>query len=352
MSKSTNKAVLVARLVYLLVCELAGIGFAHQAIGPDKVIWGVIGGAVVAGFFIYVDSLMKQFTLRGFSTATFGLLIGLFCAWLLSTVKLTAILEASLGDTLGKMIPFIDVAFNIILFASLGFLGTVLALRSSQNDFAFIIPYIRFREESSRGRPVVVSMDVITDGRLAALVDAGFINRRIVIPSFVVQELQVLAKSPAPTAQRQGERGLSCLEELQSNPANQVTLHDEEGEANGHTNEALTIETCRLLNTRLLTTDDNLTKAARMQNIEVLNLNTLTTALRQKVEIGQKLSLAIVKPGKEDHQGVGFLPDGTMIVVNQAAKKIGATLDVTVISTIQTSAGVMVFAEITGAEAA
>ncbi|SHI75324.1 Uncharacterized conserved protein YacL, contains PIN and TRAM domains [Rubritalea squalenifaciens DSM 18772] len=346
MARLPNKtSVNVTRMLYLLVCELAGTAIALQSFGPELMWIGIIIGLSVGAFFIMVESLMKQFTLRGFSTATFGLVIGLFCAWLLTTVKI-ANLFASTFDELVKRPDDFILTFNVTLYATLGFIGTVLALRSNQDDFAFIIPYVRFRQEDRAGRPLLIDGDVITDGRLPALMESGFLENNLIVPRFVLDELQVMSNSPSPGRRQRGQRGLDCLEELQSDKHIRITIHDSESKNSEETHDSLLMQISRLLNAKLLTTDENLTKVARLQNIDVLNINDLNEALKPKVSVGAQLRLAIVRTGKEEHQGVGYLPDGTMIVVNNAISKMGTTQDVTVISTLNTSAGVMVFAEL------
>jgi len=153
--KTTPSSVTVARLTYLVLCELAGLAIALST--PVIPTWaGIIGGLVVAGFFILVESSMKGFSLRGFSTATFGLLVGLLCAFLLTRVGISNLVRVALSPLEGDREELQDalvLAMNVSLYASLGFIGTVLALRSSQEDFSFIIPYVRFRQDSASGQP-------------------------------------------------------------------------------------------------------------------------------------------------------------------------------------------------------
>lgn len=332
-------------MLYLLVCELAGSALAFQSLGPAKMWIGITAGLLVGAFFIMVESLMKQFSIRGFSTATFGLVIGIFCAWLINTVRIPELFSVTFSGFIKNPEDF-ALSFNVCTYATLGFLGTVIALRSNQDDFAMIIPYVRFRQEAQKGRPLLLDTDVITDGRLSSLMNSGFLEHNLIIPRFVLDELQIMSNSPSPGRRQRGQRGLDCLEDLQSSQRTRVNIHDAIPASPDDTHDAVLMQVARLLNAKLLTTDNNLSKVARLQEVTVLNINDLADALKPKVSVGAHLNLAIVRTGKDEHQGVGYLPDGTMIVVNNAVTKIGTAQDVTVISTINTSAGVMVFAEI------
>ncbi len=345
LKKPALRSVNTARLLYLLVCELAGAGIAHHAGGPDKIWVGIVIGLIVAAFFILVESLMKQFTLRGFSNATIGLLIGLFCAWLLSRVGVLTLLEITLGESVTN-IDTITLGVNVGLYSSLGFLGAVLALRSGGDDFSLLIPYVRFHRESTPGPPLLLDAHVITDSRLYGVLSAGFIEGNLVIPRFVLEELHIMANSPSSSRRARGLRGLEALEKLQASEHFRISIHDSEGGSNTDTHDARLMYTCRLLNARLLTTDENLTKAARLQGVTVLNINYLNQALKPKVAVGERIRLPLVRSGKDEHQAVGYLPDGSMIVVNNAVNKINTTQDVTVISTLETDAGTMVFSEL------
>ena len=341
---SSNASLNVARVLYLIVCEFAGMALAHQLLGPDKLWVGMIVGLSVAIFFMFIESLTKSYTIRGFSTGTFGLLIGLFCAWLMTRVGVPEIIGSVFDDVIPDRAGF-NTAFNTMLFASLGFLGAVIALRSGQDDFAVIIPYVRFRSDSTIGRPLLIDSDVITDGRIVAVMQSGFLEKNIIIPKFVLEELQVMSNSPSPSRSQRGQRGLECLEKLQASRDIKLTVHDSETRSSEDSHDAHLLQICQILNARMLTTDDNLTKVARLQNVDVLNLNDINEALKLQVDLGTRVALPIVRTGKEDHQGVGYLQDGTMIVVNNGVSKIGTTQSVTVISTINTTAGLMVFAE-------
>lgn len=345
---STSTSVQVARLIYLLICELSGVAVALSTKGLtyEVPLWmGIVGGLILAAFFILVEALTKGLTIRGFSHGTFGLLIGLFCAWLLTKVDLDRLLVEALNLTEAGA-DTVELAVSVSLFASLGFIGAVLALRSGQDDFAFIIPYVRFRQDSVSGQPLLLDADVIMDGRVAHIHRTGFLSGRLIVPRFVLEELKIMANSPSVGKRQRGQRGLDCLGEMQSHPDLRLSIHDGAEVSTSDSIDARLIQTARLLGARLLTTDENLAKVARLQNAKVLNISDLTDALKPAVAVGEKIHLALVRSGKDDHQGVGYLPDGTMIVVNHAISKIGTTQDVVVISTLQTSAGQLVFAQL------
>lgn len=346
--KTSLPSVNVARLLYLVFCELAGLAIALSS--KDIPLWaGLFGGLVVAFFIIFVEQLSKGFTLRGFSNATFGLAVGLFCAFLLNRVgigQLVTTATSTLGDDGGDLGETLGLAFNVAIYASLSFIGAVLALRNSQEDFAFIIPYVRFRQDSASGQPLILDAEVIIDGRISRLMVSDFFTGRLMVPEFVLQELQVMANSPSTTKRQRGQRGLEILEDMQNNPAIRINIHNARGIAEDESMQVRLVQTAKILSARLITTDENLTKVAHLQGVSIINLNDLADALRPRVVVGEGVRLAIVRAGKDDHQGVGYMPDGTMIVVNHAVSKIGSSQDVTVISKLQTSGGEMVFAEL------
>lgn len=346
---SSTPSVNIARLTYLLVCEAAGVAIALST--GIHVSIGLIGGLLVAGFFIYVETLIKGFTLRGFSTATFGLGVGLLCAWLLTRVEISSLMSLAIPEDpefperRDMIVDSMRIAIDATLYSGLGFLGAVLALRSNHEEFAFIIPYVRFRADASVGQPVVLDSEAIIDGRITGIVRAGFLSGRLVVPKFVLEELQGMATSSQTGARLRGQRGLDALEVMQKAPDIQISIHDSGPRKEEKINSRL-IETARLLGARVMTGEENLSKVARLQGLQVLNVGELETALKPPAAIGDRVRITLVRGGKEEHQAIGYLPDGTMIVVNNGSSKIGSTIEATVVSTLQTSAGLMVFAEL------
>ena len=349
-----RSSVNIARLVYLLVCQAAGVAIALSTKGTPlemSVAIGLLIGLAIGIVFIGIERLTEGFTLRGLSTATFGLGVGLFCAWLLTRVEISNLLELAFRDKINNteygetMVSSLRLALDVTLFASLGFLGAVLALRSNRDDFAFIIPYVRFRQDASSGQPIVLDAESIMDGRILGLLSSGFISGRLIVGQFVLEEIQSLANESPSGLRQRAQRGLENLEKMKSSPHIEISVHDTRIVTEEQTLHSRLIEMAKFYGARLLTLEDGLAKIAKLQGVSVLNLNELDIALRPSIAVGERLRVVLVRPGKEEHQAVGYLPDGTMIVVNQAAEDIGKSLDVVVVTTLQTAGGTLIFAE-------
>lgn len=352
---STPPSVNIARLTYLLICEAAGIAIALSTKGglyEISLTTGVVGGLSVAAVFILVESLTRGFSLRGFSTGTFGLAVGLFCAWLLTRVQVSNLIELAFREQLeseanaADLVSALKLAFDVTLYASLGFIGAVLALRGSRDDFAFIIPYVRFRQDASSGQPIVVDADVIIDGRVVKILNSGFLSGRLIVPRFVLDDLQVMVDSKSAEEKGRGQRGLDMMEQIKNEKEIQLTIHDTQDAVSEEKVHSKMVDVARVLNARLLTVDDNLAKFAKLQGVDVLNMSELDEALKPSVEVGQRVRIPLVRNGKDEGQAIGYLSDGTMIVVNNAVAKVGHTVEVVVTSTLQTASGILIFAEL------
>jgi uncharacterized protein YacL len=222
----------------------------------------------------------------------------------------------------------------------------MLAMRSSRDEFSLIIPYVRFARETTQHEPVVVDTNVIIDGRIVELCATGFLSRSLIVPRFVLGELQALADSRDPIKRERGRRGLEILNQLQGSREVELTIHDTTIDDVGLAIDARLVRTAKLLQARLLTNDTALCQVARLQQVQTLNLADLARVLRPTVMAGEELELDLIKEGREAHQAVGYLPDGTMIVVNQARPHVGKVVTVIVSSSLQTGAGRLVFAEL------
>ena len=329
----------LARALFLTLAVLVGAAIAGGFKQPAWI--GTLAGGLAGMFFVLVDALLAKFTFREFSFSTFGLLIGLFCAWLVTKIGFLELPWMRSLEDYESTKSIIEVCLYFIF----GFLGITLALRSDRDQFSFIIPYVRFRRDASEGEPMLLDANVIIDGRVPKIFATGFLTGNFVIPRFVLDELQRMADSRDLIKSERGKRGLDCVQQLRATPGIDITIHE-----NGwHENEpvdTLIVTLARELKARLLTNDVNLGKVAGVRGVTVLNFNDLTNALQPELCPGDDMEISLVKPGKERHQAVGFLPNGVMIVVNHAASFIGETVPIVVGSALQTSAGRMIFAEL------
>jgi uncharacterized protein YacL len=323
------------RALFITFCIAIG-GIVTGEI-QGKVIPGILIGAVFALAIVLVDRLLKGFSLRAFSSATFGLLLGLLFANLLMG-----------SEVLRYQSETTQWAVRLVVYCAFGYLGMMLAMRSSRDEFSLIIPYVRFARETTQHEPLIVDTNVIIDGRIADLCATGFLSRSLIVPRFVLDELQTLADSRDPLKRERGRRGLEILNQLQASRECELTIHDTTGDADLATDARL-VRTAKLLQARLLTNDTALGQVARLQQVQTLNLSDLARALRPAVAAGDELELSLVKEGRESHQAVGYLPDGTMIVVNHARPQLGKVATVVVSSALQTGAGRLIFAELKGA---
>ncbi len=221
-------------------------------------------------------------------------------------------------------------------------------LLQTKDDFRFIIPYVEFSKEIKGARPLVLDTSVIIDGRIADVAETKVIDQQFIIPRFVLQELQSIADSSDKLRRNRGRRGLDILNRLQKSPGIEVRIHDAEiPELAGirEVDQRLVV-LAKHLGGKVVTNDYNLNKIARLQGVEVINLNDLANAMKPIVLPGESLTVKLLKRGEEQGQGIGYLDDGTMVVAEQGAYHLGETLKLTVTSVLQTSAGRMIFGRI------
>src|SRR6266478_1764209 len=321
------------RLLFVTFCAAIGANISSALVGN---LWlGLILGTVFGLLVVLIDRLLKGVSLRLFSSATFGLLLGLIFANLLMA-----------SDLLRYEPETTQWAARLIVYAAFAYLGMMLAMRSSRDEFSLIIPYVRFARETTQHEPLVLDSNVIIDGRIADLCGTGFLSRSLIVPRFVLDELQTLADSRDPIKRERGRRGLEILNQLQRSREIEVTVHESAGEDADLGTDTRLVGIAKVLKARLLTNDHALSQVARLQRVAVLNLADLARALRPSVVAGDEIDLHLVKEGRESHQAVGYLPDGTMIVVNHARAHVGKTRTVVVASALQTAAGRLIFAEL------
>jgi uncharacterized protein YacL len=323
------------RVLFVTFCTAIGATVSVEL--QDNSIPGLLLGALLGLSVVLIDRLLKGFSLRVFSSATFGLLLGLLFANLLLA-----------SDILRYQSEMTQWTVRLIVYCTFAYLGMMLAMRSNRDEFSLIIPYVRFARETTQHEPIILDTNVIIDGRIADLCATGFLSRALIVPRFILGELQTLADSHDPLKRERGRRGLDILNELQRSREVDLTIHDTTEDAALSIDERL-VRTACLRHARLLTNDQALCQVARLQQVTALNLVDLTRALRPVATAGDQLDLYLVKEGRESHQAIGYLADGTMIVVNHAQSQIGNTVPVIVSSALQTAAGRLIFAELKSA---
>ena len=231
------------------------------------------------------------------------------------------------------------------LFLGFGYIGIILAMRSNKEDFSLIIPYVRFSPQNKPDNLLLLDTSVIIDGRIADLIEARFLEGLVLVPRFVLRELQQVADSADPIKRARGRRGLEMLNRIQRNTNIEVIIHDGDFPEEKEVDTKL-VHLARNLNARLFTNDYNLSKIAELQKVSYVNLHEIAKALKVILLPGEMLQLKIVREGKDKGQGIGYLPDGTMVVVNNGQPHVGHQAEVQVQSLLQTGAGVIVFADL------
>lgn len=298
--------------------------------------WPWIGagiGFVIASLVIAFELAMRNVTVRGLSAAFFGLFFGLILAKLVAG----AFIIVPLGEGLST-------SLQVILTLVFCYLGMVMAMRG-RDEFNLIIPYVKFSRQNQKDEIIILDTSVIIDGRIADICQTKFIEGRFVVPKFVLREIQQIADSSDPLKRNRGRRGLDILNKIRKNTDMDVRISDEDFPDIQEVDAKL-VKMSQVLGGKIFTNDFNLNKIAELQGIPVLNVNELANALKPVVLPGELMEVKLIKEGKEYNQGVAYLDDGTMVVVDNGRRLIGQTLKVMVTSVLQTTAGRMVFAKV------
>jgi uncharacterized protein YacL len=329
------------RIAYLAL--LAGMSIYSIAIfvGANDITDAVfvpIGILVLGSAVLFTDLRERQKQITTISAIYFGLLLGLLIGYLFSMVLQDFLVNAFDSRIAGMGRVVITV---ICCYVSIS------TLLQTKDEFRFIIPYVEFSKQVKGGKALVLDTSVIIDGRIADVCDTRLIDTALIVPRFVLQELQAIADSSDKLKRNRGRRGLDILKRLQSNPKLELQMHD------GNVPELRTGERIRVderlvilakaLNARVVTNDFNLNKIAQLQGVDVINLNELANALKTVALPGEYLNVRVVKAGDQIGQGVGYLDDGTMVVIEQGRALIGQEVPIVVTSVLQTPAGRMIF---------
>jgi uncharacterized protein YacL len=317
----------IIRSFFIILGTLTGLYIA-----PNTRLMGALTGLGGSLLIVGIEILIEKIPLKKLLLAIGGLLVGL----------ITAILLASFVLLIPVSEPRTIIYIRFTLYFAFTYLGIMIGLKGVE-ELGFIFPFLRGVKEPER--LLVVDTSVLIDGRIYELAQGGFLDNIIIIPKFVIQELKGLADSAGDMKRQRGRRGLEVLQHLRSNPNMDVNIYD----IDYPDIEAVDAKLVKLaidIGANLLTNDSNLAKVAEVQNIKVLNLNILATLMRPNLMSGEEIPLKIIKEGKEAGQGIGYLEDGTMVIVEGGTKYLGKIINIIIDSALQTSTGRIIFAKI------
>jgi uncharacterized protein YacL len=321
---------LFARILFILGC--AAIGF-QTGDSKGAGIVGALVGLLAGMLIIFSEVGMRRVSVKGLSSAVFGLILGLIMAKLVTdAVSLASIPTANLS--------LVRVTLTLVFC----YLGMVIGLRG-KDEFNLIIPYVRLRRQDQPEEVVILDTSIIIDGRIVDICKTKFLEGKLVVPRFVLKELQQIADSTDAMKRQRGRRGLEILNILRKEAGVDVTIQEEDIPETQEVDAKL-VKLAKLLVGKILTVDFNLNRVATIQGIKVLNINELANALKPVVFPGETIRVKLIKEGKEHNQAVAYLEDGTMIVVEEGRKLIGQDVTVVVTSVLQTQAGRMIFTKL------
>jgi len=329
----------------LLAVAAVSFGFFNADGNP---LGGVLSAVTVLGMgaiVLVTDVRERNKQIGTISSVYFGLLLGLLVGYLFSLVLDPIVGSLYLNPDDGRVRQMQTLwRFAVTTICCYIAISTLLQTR---DDFRFVIPYVEFSRQIKGSKPLVLDTSVIIDGRIADLCDTRIVESKLIVPRFVLQELQGIADSSDKLKRNRGRRGLDILKRLQSNTKVELLMHDgNAGETRG--GEKIRVDERLVLFTkgvggRVVTNDFNLNKIAQLQGVDVINLNEIANSLKTVALPGEYLQVKIVKAGDQMGQGVGYLDDGTMIVVENGRNSIGTETSILVTSVLQTPAGRMIF---------
>lgn len=340
-------ALLILRVAFVLVA----IGVATLLVGtllnegdPSSWVWVIfLGTLALAGGVIAADVLLPRKPIDVISAVYFGLLVGVFLTYVVLLV-LTPLLPSPIrGD---RWAQGTRTTVQLLMGMVLCYI-CISVLVQTKDDFRFIIPYVEFAKEVKGLKPYVLDTSVVIDGRIADLVETNILDNQLLMPRFVLAELQAVADSGDKLRRARGRRGLDILNRLRTSENVDLKIYDRElPEMSGQPVDMKLVLLAKHLEGKIVTGDYNLNKVARLHNVQVINLNDIANSLKPVFLPGEMLGVRIVKPGEEIGQGVGYLDDGTMIVVEGGRDHVGKEVKINVTSVLQTSAGRMIFGRV------
>jgi uncharacterized protein YacL len=319
---------LLIRLVFIALLTLASYVLHPFGLEPPA---AAAAGAVIGVGVVLFEVRLHRVSLTRLIGAAIGSILGIFGAYLFSLVIRNSIAPGATQSFLQLLVMLLMAYVGLIVGANKGDLLNLAALGGVFGG-----------EKQAKSTHKILDTSVIIDGRIADIAETGFLDGVLVVPQFVLRELQLVADSADSLKRNRGRRGLDILQRIQKIASVTVQIVEDDFPAVREVDMKL-IELAKVYESKIITNDFNLNKVAQLQGVEVLNINELANALKPIVLPGEIMKVFILKEGKEYNQGVAYLDDGTMVVVDNARKMIGKTIEIAVTSVLQTTAGKMIF---------
>jgi uncharacterized protein YacL len=319
--------VLIFRLLVVAIISVSGYFFPPFQIPPN---YGILAGFVLSVLFIYLETRIRKSHFKVIWSSTLGTFAGVLIGWGLGTIYQSIAQEE-------ETTTFIRILFLVIM----PYIGFLVGTRKHEwLDPPFLARF--FKEEMTGKSYKILDTSVIIDGRISDICDTEFIDGDLVVPQFILKELQLVADSADSVKRQRGRRGLDVLDQLQKSSRVSIVITEVDFPEIPDVDSKL-IELAKHMDAKIITNDFNLNKIAQFQGVAVLNINELANALKPVVLPGEMINVFILKEGKEKDQGVAYLDDGTMVVVDNSRKMIGQNVEITVTSVLQTTVGKMIF---------
>lgn len=329
-------AIWILRGVFLFIALGVGTSIAFQ----QNVFWTIPLVLLLAMIVILLDMIMPKKKVEVVSSVYFGVFIGL-----LMTAMLQLIMKPrwEMLEVKGPIPQY----FDIVVMPLLCYV-CVSVLFQTQEDFRFIIPYIEFQKDVKGNKPYLLDTSVVIDGRIADLMETGIVENQLIMPRFVLAELQGIADSSDKLKRSRGRRGLDILNRLRNDEDVEFRIYERDlPESEGQPVDMKLVLLASHLDAKVVTGDYNLNKVAKLHNVQVINLNDIANSLKPIFLPGETVQVTVVKTGEESNQGIGYLDDGTMIVIENGREYVGKNVEINVTSVLQKSAGRMIFGKFT-----
>ncbi len=320
---------LLIRILFVILLGLAGYYLRPFNLEPP---FAAIAGAILGASIVLFEIRLKKVSLKRLIGAAFGSILGILGAYLISLVLAQALPNSY------NTVPFLQ----LVLLLLMAYVGLVVGANKGDMLNLAALGGLFGGEKASKDTFKILDTSVIIDGRIADIADTGFLDGILVIPQFVLRELQLVADSADSMKRNRGRRGLDVLQRIQKMPHLNIQILEDDF-PNVREVDMKLIELAKVYSCKVVTNDFNLNKVAQLHGVEVLNINELANSLKPIVLPGETMRVFILKEGKEYNQGVAYLDDGTMVVVDNAKRMISKTIDISVTSVLQTTAGKMIF---------